>query len=98
MKGRRVGDRLKVSGICDVAIVLGNCPELTLGEIGHRIREHAKTVEIGIVAVIAITGPKARIDSELHEIGKALLVFVGSRGAATAQGAERLEVDRLGPL
>src|SRR5207248_2559763 len=83
MECSRVGNRLEMGGVRCIGIVFGDCPKLPLRQIGDRLRKHAKPVEIGIMGVVAVTRPKARIDGKLQEVGKPPLLFVGSSITST---------------
>ena len=76
-----------------VVIAAGDRGELPGREARHRLREGV--AEVGVLRVAAVARPVARVDGELHQVGEPSDLRCASRLAA-GEGAERVEVDRLG--
>lgn len=79
---RRVRDGLKKIGVTGVRVRPGNCRMLAFEQIGDGLREDETGLQVRVVIAAAVTSPPARVNRELHEVGKAQLPAGSGRGAA----------------
>ena len=89
----RVGDRLQVVGIADVAVVAGNRRMLADGERRDGLRQ--LVAEVGVEPVAAVARPEAGVDAQLHQVGQPADVLLSAVRLAARQLPEPVEVNRL---